>query len=283
MRVIETSLDHDLSVFSKYLWQRRIRHRVFEERGRQVMVLADPADADDVRAAFAAWSAGRLVLERQPAARAAPGALQRIGRFPAVTALIAAALVAFPFTAPLSHGRVTWLASVLMLVDPGRYSGAAPSILDVLAEGELWRWLSPAFIHFSVIHLVFNCAVVIELGRRVERGLGSVSLLLFVALLGVVSNLGQYGVENNPFFGGLSGVAYGLLGFVLVMNRLLPERLEWQLPAGFSGGLLFFLVVFSTGVTEHFGLVVANAAHWFGLIAGAATAVIVAQTSHARR
>ena len=43
MRVIETSLDEDLKLFSSYLWQHRVVHRIFEERGRQVVELADPA------------------------------------------------------------------------------------------------------------------------------------------------------------------------------------------------------------------------------------------------
>ena len=48
MRVIETSLGEDLSLFSAYLWNQRIRHRVFEERGRQVLEVADLAAAGDV-------------------------------------------------------------------------------------------------------------------------------------------------------------------------------------------------------------------------------------------
>ena len=90
-------------------------------------------------------------------------------------------------------------------------------------------------------------------------------------------------MNPNPIFGGLSGVAYGLLGFVLVMGRLVADRPAWRLPAGLSGSLLFFLVLFSTGITEGFGLFVANSAHWFGLLAGALIAAGFAQWSHARR
>ena len=39
-------------------------------------------------------------------------------------------------------------------------------------------------------------------------------------------------------------------------------------------GLLIFLVIFSTGITEPFGLNVANAAHWFGLATGALLALV---------
>jgi len=71
MRVIETSIDEDLSLFSQYLWQQRINHRVFEERGRQVLELAEPVDEETVRKAYAEWSDGRLVLKALPRARRA--------------------------------------------------------------------------------------------------------------------------------------------------------------------------------------------------------------------
>ncbi len=60
MRVIETALDEDLSLFSGYLHQQRIVHRIFEERGKQVLEVADEAHADVVRTAYRAWQLGDL-------------------------------------------------------------------------------------------------------------------------------------------------------------------------------------------------------------------------------
>ena len=139
------------------------------------------------------------------------------------------------------------------------------------------------FIHFSLVHLLFNCAIVVELGRRLEHELGGWRLWLVVLILGSISNLGQYAMNSNPVFGGLSGVGYGLLGFVLVMERLVAERPIWHLAPGVSGSLLFFLLLFSTGITEGFGLFVANSAHWFGLLSGALTALLFVRTAHAAR
>jgi membrane associated rhomboid family serine protease len=45
--------------------------------------------------------------------------------------------------------------------------------------------------------------------------------------------------------------------------------------------LLAFLVLFSTGITEPFGLMVANAAHWSGLIAGGLVGAVWPRTRHA--
>lgn len=283
MRVIETSMDEDLSMFSQYLWQQRIRHRVFEERGCQVLELADTADQQTVRSAYAAWSDGRLVLEAVPVPRRKPRITRILRRYPGLVCLIGVAVALYPFTAPLAEGRLTAVASLLTFVDLARYPQAAPEFAEVIGGLQVWRWLLPIFVHFNVLHLVFNCAIVTELGRRMEHEFGGWRLWLLVLILGLVSNLGQYAVNPNPVFGGLSGVAYGLLGFVLIMERLVAEREVWHLPPGLSGSLLFFLVLFSTGVTEGFGLYVANSAHWFGLAAGAATAPVFAWLAHARR
>jgi GlpG protein len=281
MRVILTSIDEDLSLFSQYLWQQRIRHRVFEERGQQILELADGQDQDRVLSAYAAWGDGRLVLETKPAVRKGSRGLQILRAYPGLVCLVGAALVLYPFTAPLAQGTLTAVAGWLTIVDFSASQGEVPGFADMLVQGEVWRWITPMFIHFNLVHLLFNCTIVIELGRRLEAEMGARWLWLVVLILAVASNLGQFAMNANPVFGGLSGVAYGLLGFVLVMDRLVPGRTAWHLPPGMSGSLLFFLVLFSTGVTEGFGLFVANSAHWFGLAAGAVAAAFYAKVIYA--
>jgi len=280
MRVIETSSDENLKLFSSYLWQQRVVHRIFEERGAQVVELADPAFAETVRRDYEAWRSGRLVLEAQPRAAAAGAAgpqagwLRAIARYPGLAVLIGLALLVFPFSYPLADGRIGTVVAWLTIVDLRSSMAALPGLPALLAQGEVWRWFTPMFLHFSVLHLAFNCAINIELGRRVERALGGGGLWLLVLALAGASNLAQYAFGGGPLFGGLSGVGDGLLGFILVMSRRDPVAAAWQLPPGLSGGLLVFLVIFTTGITEPFGLFVANAAHWGGVLTGAALAAL---------
>lgn len=286
MRVIETSLDEDLSLFSRYLWQQRVRHRVFEERGQQVLELAEAGDVDAVRAAYRAWQTGSLQIQAVAAPLpSVPGSrlLAALRRHPVLSLLIALALVIFPFSLPIADGRITAVLGWLAILDPRTATLPLPTLAELLARGEVWRWITPMLLHFSVLHLAFNCAVVIELGRRVEDGLGGRGFGLLVLGLAVSSNLLQYAYAGNPLFGGLSGVAYGLLGFVLVSARRDPGRSCWQLPHGLALGLLLFLVLFSTGITEPFGLRVANAAHWGGLVAGAVAALFRSRTGPNQR
>ena len=279
MRVIETSIEEDLSLFSRYLWQQRVRHRIYEESGRQVLEVADAPAVDSVRTAYQAWRSGRLVLEPDPAGY--PALAERLARltavvrrYPVLVTVLGLAVLVFPFSVPIADGRLTAVTAWLTVVD---LDTAAEPTLALLLSGEVWRLITPIFLHFSVVHLVFNVAVMADFGRRIESGRGPVIFALIMAIIGVSSNVGQYLISGNPLFGGLSGVAYGLLGFVLVSQRRFPQEASWHVHPGFAFSLILFLVIFSTGVTEQFGLHVANAAHWIGLSCGAVIAVLVPQ------
>ena len=277
MRVIETSLEEDLSLFSKYLWQKQVPHRIFEESGRQIVELNDARWADPVRKAYQDWRAGTLQLEarRQHGGQsgqgwqfgstlaAVPGWIRR---YPVLSGLILLSLIVFPFSGPMANGTLNPVLALLTITDlrlPG--AGSWQALFSV----QIWRWLTPIFLHFSVLHLAFNLAVITEFSRRVEARDGSSAFALTVLVVGVLSNLGQFLYSGYPLFGGLSGVGYGLVGYVLVRHRLEPEDPVWQVHMGFAWSLLIFLVIFSTGVTETFELFVANAAHWVGLVVGA--------------
>jgi GlpG protein len=284
MRVIETSLEEDLSLFSRYLWQESIPHRIFEERGLQVLEVAQTDNVAAVRNAYSAWRNGLLVLQKvdpvvAPRKRFFETLWRGFRMCPVLSGLLLLAIAIFPSALPLTRGEITPIAGYLTIVD--LESTFRSDLATVLSTTEPWRWLTPIFLHFSVLHLVFNCVVVLELGRRIEVAVGPGRFLLLIAGIGIASNLAQVAWDSYPVFGGLSGVAYGFLGFLLVMQKRFPDNARFALPMGFAASLLIFLVVFSTGVTEFFGLNVANAAHWSGLAAGALAGLVMGVTRRA--
>ena len=124
------------------------------------------------------------------------------------------------------------------------------------------------------MHLAFNAAVVVEFGRRIERGAGSLALLWLTLSIAIVSNVAQFALTHAPLFGGLSGVAYGLVAYVVVRGRFDRTDRVWFVNPSFAIGVVAMLLVMSSGVTEWFGLHIANTAHWVGLLLGGVAALV---------
>jgi len=91
--------------------------------------------------------------------------------------------------------------------------------------------------------------------------------------IAIVSDVAQFGATRAPLFGGLSGVAYGLFAYVAVRGRLDRDP-TWSVNPSFSIAVIAILLLMSSGVTEAFGLYIANTAHWVGLSLGAVTALV---------
>lgn len=147
--------------------------------------------------------------------------------------------------------------------------------LASLSSGEVWRALTPIFLHFDILHLAFNAMMMLSLGGRVEASRGTLRFLALVVVLGVASNVCEYYLQwnisknppllwdENPRFGGLSGVVYGLLGYTWMKMRFSPEL---RLGVG-RETLLIMLGWFALCLTGMLGPI-ANVAHASGLVLG---------------
>lgn len=137
-----------------------------------------------------------------------------------------------------------------------------------IAEGELWRLITPIFVHFGLMHLVFNGLWLSLLGGRIELLLGPIHLLLLVVVSAVISNMGQFIWTGSVAFGGMSGVIYALLGYIWIRNLLAPHPIL-ALPKELIGFMLVWLLFCMTGILDFLlGVGIANAAHFSGLIVG---------------
>ena len=134
--------------------------------------------------------------------------------------------------------------------------------LDEIISGQLWRLITPIFLHFNLLHILFNCMWLHSLGSQIEKKKGTKFFTTFILCTAIASNLSQF-VITGPAFGGMSGVVYGLFGYVWIKSRLDPGDGFYIDPVVAMIMLGFFLVCF----TGAFGGV-ANWAHAGGLIVG---------------
>jgi GlpG protein len=158
----------------------------------------------------------------------------------------------------------------------GRARWDGMGLRDIKA-GEFWRLITPIFMHFDVLHLAFNMIWLVSLGGSIETSRKQVKYLLLVLVLAVCSNLAEYSLNvsfarnpwfdlnPHPAFGGMSGVVYGLFGYVWMKSRYEPEL-------GLTMSNQNVLIMIGWFVLCLMGFVgsVANVAHGVGLIVGMA-------------
>ncbi len=130
-------------------------------------------------------------------------------------------------------------------------------------EKEPWRIITPIFLHFSIWHILFNMMWLVQLGQVIETLRGSVRFALMVLVIAVVSNVGQFLWTGSPYFGGMSGVVYGLFGYVWMKSW-------YEKSSGFyvTQNMVFWMIGwYVICLTGYIGPV-ANAVHGFGLVVG---------------
>lgn len=150
----------------------------------------------------------------------------------------------------------------LYILDP---LSAAGGFLPQVQSGQIWRLFTPALIHFGVLHLLFDMLWLAALGAMIEVRQGTFRLALLVLVIAVVSNLAEYVFSGNWDFGGMSGVVYGLFGYIWLRSKFDPGSGLYISRENVILMVVWFFACF-TGMLGP----IANGAHASGLILGAA-------------
>lgn len=179
-------------------------------------------------------------------------------------------------------GRLTLILILLcglatVLISFGPLQGKVYSVLTIsqyrdrippeVWQGQIWRLVTPVFMHapltsgvMGLMHLGFNMMWLSQLGNQIESRKGSRKLLLLILLIATGSNLVQYNF-SGPHFYGMSGVVYGLLGYIWMKSKYDPAS-GLFIDQSTLQFMLFWLVIcfFMTSI--------ANGAHLSGLAIG---------------
>ncbi|GAB1259829.1 hypothetical protein NBRC116495_05360 [Aurantivibrio plasticivorans] len=283
----------DLTPVLGYLHQQNVTYRVMEEHGEQTLWLRQGGLVDNVAEFVSRWRDGevRIEVSSEPSPDSAPNTSQShtayVGQPRLIDLMLSSpitciglALCFFGLIA-VEFSNVTPFYRWLIFVDPEQlWQGVIGDF--VVPWHQPWRFLSPIFIHYGWFHILGNGLFLWYFGIRIERVLGSFQFFVLVVLMGVVSNIGQFAWEQNPHFGGFSGVNYGFIGFIIMRQITKPHPLL-AVPPGILVVSLVMLVAGMMGVVDIFmNGGIANAAHVVGLLMGLTCGFVSAINSRAK-
>lgn len=280
----------DLTQFTKTLWQQKIPHRVRFFQNEQQVWLQDASQFEQAKALMKALfdpnedqaEQGYKANPDQSSHSSHAFKAQAPRLLTGATNALLRGFTKAPIT--LSVMGIVLLVAGVTALGSNLTAVAGLSFFEVVINSEAyllggfdhlftqpWRLLTPMLLHFSWLHLVFNGLWWLDLGKRIE-GQSKTLLLILLVSTSIGANLAQ-ALQGTSLFGGMSGVIYGLIGYIWLMDRFNPPK--YAVPQSI---IVFLLVWLLLGLTGVFGFVgfgaMANMAHMGGLLTGLLAAIV---------
>jgi membrane associated rhomboid family serine protease len=89
----------------------------------------------------------------------------------------------------------------------------------VVADGDWYRLLTAAFLHYGPIHLAMNMLALWWIGRPLEYALGPLRYTMIYVVSGLAGSAGALLLDPNAVTVGASGAIFGILGAAIVLER----------------------------------------------------------------
>jgi GlpG protein len=267
---IETT--EDLSAFSQTLWSLAIPHQISEQSGLQVVWVTRQDDVDTVKEEYARFQQSGLQyrvaepeISQRPAKVYDSFGLNDLGRHLRASPWISGCIIVSIITtlllnSPFGHLVFEWLRM------------GSPAY--VVESGEAWRLFTPIFLHANTMHLAFNMLMLWVFGHQIERQESRLLFLVLLSIFSVLPNIAQY-FASGSYFGGMSGVVYGVLGYCWLTGKRRPEK-GYQFPNALMGFMMVWLLLGFSDILRFAGFgSMANYAHLGGLLTGLLAAFVV--------
>lgn len=259
--------------FVAYLQALGFPHRINERNGCLVLWVYQADHVEWVQEQFRLFEQGalpRVHLRRQPL-----NSSRWLRRYPVTALLMLLSVVGFllatlqivPALSFLSYQGFAVSGDTVLMNSHSQF-------LALLSGGQLWRLVTPMFLHFSLMHLAFNLVFLGYFAHQIEHQRGGWHLLLWALLISVVANAAQYMASPATLFGGMSGVNYGLLAYCALDNHLAGSRRRYVFPPGLLWVSLVLMLLGFLELFSLFGYSIANWAHLGGFLAGLFLAVL---------
>lgn len=258
--------------FSDYLKSVHIANSIDVEPDRFAIVITHPDDMDKAKAELddflknpadqrywqASWQTGQVIESIDKNGLGFSDILKNLWLRSGVLTLIVSLISILVYLALLAEGRPVFDAL------------SYPE--NIKATTEYWRLLTPVFLHFGAVHIIFNLIWWWDLAGLIERTQSKMQLLGVFLATALLSNFAQSLGSGNGF-GGLSGVVYGLLGYIWLYPLVNP-RVGFRVRPAIVMFMVGWLLVGYSGLLDNVFGKMANAAHLYGLLTGVFLGVV---------
>lgn len=176
--------------------------------------------------------------------------------------------------------RVTWylagsiaLPYLLSFLLPGHWlEEHFAKINDQISAGEVWRLVTPMFLHAGFIHLILNISALVAFGHMVENLYGGRRLLTVYFSAGFVGFVASFIATPAPSVGASGGI-FGLIGILFAAGLRYRERWPVTARRRLIGEMALYI-----GINVILGLLatfIDNAGHLGGLVTGIACGTLM--------
>ncbi len=272
IRAVSLPITVDLYTFSKLLREHGLVHRISEESGQQVIWVNSETEAEFLRKALQQWQEqAASTAATQP--RQSYQALASTFNYKKLLNGLVASVYLTPVTLLLFSVCIVVAVisrlganpnTVTLLFYPAlSAAGFIPLVLSIDSVGSALQTLTPMFLHFGELHLVFNMLWLWYFGRQLEAIHPSWFVAGLIVVMAFVSNTAQFMMSESRNFGGMSGVIYGLMAYAWVVHTAMPRSY-----LSMNKNLLTFFVIALVVMEIVASSMIATAAHVGGLLSG---------------
>jgi len=207
-------IDRDMSEINAFLSAQNIQHIFTEEGADQVLWMRDERQIAFVDNFLDKYFRGEIQMRRTETLDVLkrPGFVEFAAASPVTSVVIFLGFVGYLIGGVLQSSAIFAHLAYLPMK-------------SLVQNFEFWRLVSPAIVHFSVAHFAMNAIWLFILGRNIETFLGAKKYIQLLIITAIVGNIAQFSVSLSNLFGGLSGVVYGLMGFLTVSKFVFDEKL----------------------------------------------------------
>jgi rhomboid protease GluP len=182
--------------------------------------------------------------------------------------------VAYPMVTYTLLG-ITVLIFALQMLSETLMGSDYPAMLgmkenSLVAQGQIWRLLTPVFLHGSILHIGFNMYALWIIGGRMERAYGHGKFIALYFLSAYAGNVFSFLFQPSPSLGASTAI-FGLLaaeGVLLYLNRKLIHDARSMLQNIITIGVINLIIGMTGGIDNwgHLGGLLGGLA--FGWLAG---------------